>query len=126
MSPLSGVPMRMRFWAISVHMPRIGSRLSPKLNEKALISGVNNHQHLTCETLLTLVLTILAVMVTKRAVDEWLIEPDVEGVREYARLSIYAEPEGLNIDGQGLIPWSQLESSRLTYAVRMKKRHAAR
>ncbi len=68
----------------------------------------------------------MCVMVTKRAVDEWLIEPDVEGVREYARLSIYAEPEGLNIDGQGLIPWSQLESSRLTYAVRMKKRHAAR
>ena len=41
----------------------------------------------------------MCVMVTKRAVDEWLIEPDAEGAREYARLSIYAEPEGLNIDG---------------------------
>ena len=69
---------------------------------------------------------VLGVMVTKRAVDEWLIQPDVEGAREYARISIYAEPEGLNIDGQGLIPWSQLESSRMTYSVRMKKRHASR
>ena len=107
-------------------MPTICSRLSPKLNDKSLISAPNNHQHLTCETLLTLVLTIVAVMVTKRAVDEWLIEPDVEGAREYARISIYAEPEGLNIDGQGLIPWSQLESSRMTYSLRMKKRHASR
>ena len=55
-----------------------------------------------------------------------MIEPDVEGAREYARLSIYAEPEGLNIDGQGLIPWAQIESSRLTYTVHMKKRHATR
>jgi hypothetical protein len=31
-------------------------------------------------------------MVTKRCVDEWLIEPDIEGAREYARLSIIAEP----------------------------------
>ena len=69
---------------------------------------------------------VLGVMVTKRAVDEWLIQPDVEGAREYARISIYAEPEGLNIDGQGLIPWSQLESIRMTYSVRMKKRHASR
>ena len=51
---------------------------------------------------------VSGLMVTKRAVDEWLIEPDVEGAREYARISIYAEPEGLNIDGQGLIPWSRL------------------
>ena len=69
---------------------------------------------------------VSGLMVTKRAVDEWLIEPDVEGAREYARISVYAEPEGLNIDGQGLIPWSQIESSRLTYTVHMKKRHATR
>jgi hypothetical protein len=66
------------------------------------------------------------VMVTKRAVDEWLVEPDVEGSREYARLGVYAEPDGLNIDGQGIIPWSQIESSRLTYTVHRKKGYATR
>jgi hypothetical protein len=50
-------------------------------------------------------------MVTKRCVDEWLIEPDIEGAREYARLSIIAEPAGLNVDGQGIIPWEQLLSA---------------
>jgi len=77
-------------------------------------------------TLPQLMTDVSELMVTKRAVDEWLIEPDVEGAREYARLSIYAEPDGLNIDGQGLIPWAQIESSRLTYTVHMKKRHATR
>ena len=42
-------------------------------------------------------------MIKKRAYDEWLVEPDLEGAREYARLAIIAKPEGLNIDGQGLI-----------------------
>ena len=42
-------------------------------------------------------------MIKKRAYDEWLVEPDLEGAREYARLAIIAMPEGLNIDGQGLI-----------------------
>ena len=77
-------------------------------------------------TLPQLMTNVSELMVTKRAVDEWLIEPDVEGAREYARISIYAEPEGLNIDGQGLIPWAQVESSRLTHTVHIKKRHAAR
>jgi len=65
-------------------------------------------------------------MVTKRCVDEWLIEPDIEGAREYARLSIIAEPAGLNVDGQGLIPWEQLLSARQSYAVNLKKRNATR
>lgn len=47
-------------------------------------------------------------MITQRFVQEWLVEPDVEGAREYARLSITAEPDGLNIDGQGIIPWNQI------------------
>ncbi len=65
-------------------------------------------------------------MVTKRCVDEWLIEPDIEGAREYARLSIIAEPAGLNVDGQGIIPWEQLLSARQSYAVNLKKRNATR
>jgi hypothetical protein len=65
-------------------------------------------------------------MITKRCIDEWLIEPDVEGAREYARLSIIAEPEGLNIDGQGIIPWMQLMTARQSYALNVKKRDAAR
>jgi hypothetical protein len=65
-------------------------------------------------------------MITKRCVDEWLIEPDVEGAREYARLSVVAEPEGLNIDGQGVIPWSQLQSARQSFALELKRRNASR
>lgn len=47
-------------------------------------------------------------MIIQRFVQEWLVEPDVEGAREYARLSITAEPDGLNIDGQGIIPWNHI------------------
>lgn len=65
-------------------------------------------------------------MITKRCVDEWLIEPDVEGAREYARLSVVAEPEGLNVDGQGVIPWSQLQSARQSFALELKRRNASR
>lgn len=65
-------------------------------------------------------------MITKRCVDEWLIEPDVEGAREYARLSVVAEPEGLNIDGQGVIPWSQLQSARQSFTLDLKRRNASR
>ena len=47
-------------------------------------------------------------MITQRFVQEWLVEPEIEGAREYARLSITAESDGLNIDGQGIIPWAQI------------------
>lgn len=47
-------------------------------------------------------------MITQRFVQEWLVEPEIEGAREYARLSITAELDGLNIDGQGIIPWTQI------------------
>lgn len=52
-------------------------------------------------------------MIKKRAYDEWLVEPDLEGAREYARLAIIAMPEGLNIDGQGLITWEALRQAKL-------------
>jgi len=42
-------------------------------------------------------------MITRTKINEWLVEPDIEGAREYARLSVSAEPEGINIDGQGII-----------------------
>ena len=47
-------------------------------------------------------------MIKKRAYDEWLVEPDIPGAREYARLAIVAMPDGLSIDGQGLITWNAL------------------
>jgi len=47
-------------------------------------------------------------MITQRFIQEWLVEPEIEGAREYARLSITAELDGLNIDGQGIIPWTQI------------------
>jgi hypothetical protein len=52
-------------------------------------------------------------MIKKRAYDEWLIEPDVEGAREYARLAVIAEVEGLNIDGQGIISWEALRLAKI-------------
>jgi len=67
-------------------------------------------------------------MVTKRFTDEWLIEPDVEGAREYSRLSVTAEPDGLNIDGQGVIPWQQLLAAKpgIPGGFRHYKKNAAR
>ena len=55
----------------------------------------------------------LIVMIKKRAYDEWLVEPDIDGVREYSRLAIMATVEGLNIDGQGLITWNALRHAML-------------
>ena len=55
------------------------------------------------------------VMITRTKINEWLVEPDIEGAREYARLSIIAEFEGINIDGQGIITWEQLKISRSAY-----------
>ena len=49
-------------------------------------------------------------MITRTKINEWLVEPDIEGAREYARLSIIAEFEGINIDGQGIITWKQLKT----------------
>ena len=54
-------------------------------------------------------------MITRTKINEWLVEPDIEGAREYARLSIIAEFEGINIDGQGIITWEQLKTSRSAY-----------
>jgi hypothetical protein len=59
-------------------------------------------------------------MITRTKINEWLIEPDIEGAREYARLSVSAEPEGINIDGQGIITWKQLELTRLAYGILAK------
>jgi hypothetical protein len=59
-------------------------------------------------------------MITRTKINEWLIEPDIEGAREYARLSVSAEPEGINIDGQGIITWQQLNIIRMAYATVIK------
>lgn len=53
-------------------------------------------------------------MITRTKINEWLVEPDIEGAREYARLSIIAEFEGINIDGQGIITWKQLKTKMKT------------
>ena len=53
-------------------------------------------------------------MITRTKINEWLVEPDIEGAREYARLSIIAEFEGINIDGQGIITWKQLNAKMKT------------
>lgn len=60
-------------------------------------------------------------MITKLQSNEWLVEPDIAGAREYARLSIYSEVNGLNIDGQGTIPWQELQLTSSTEATCKKK-----
>jgi len=59
-------------------------------------------------------------MITRTKINEWLVEPDIEGAREYARLSIIAEAKGINIDGQGIITWYQLELIHLAYGILAK------
>ena len=60
-------------------------------------------------------------MITKLESYEWLVEPDVAGAREYARLSIYPQVDGLNIDGQGTIPWQELQLASSLLATSKKK-----
>jgi len=55
-------------------------------------------------------------MITKLESHEWMVEPDIAGAREYARLSIYPEVNGLNIDGQGVIPWQDLKLQGSVYS----------
>ena len=50
-------------------------------------------------------------MVTQLKPGEWMVEPDDEGVREYARLHLKAMNSGLNVDGQAIIPWEDLLSA---------------
>lgn len=47
-------------------------------------------------------------MLTKVTNVEWMVEPWDTEAREYARLSVTANREGLNIDGQGTLPWASL------------------
>lgn len=65
-------------------------------------------------------------MLRKRYVDEWIVEPDIPGSREYARLAIIAEPAGLNIDGQALIPWESLRHARASFTKEPTRRNATR
>ena len=39
---------------------------------------------------------------------EWMVEPENQDDREYARLHVSANAFGLNIDGQGTISWPEL------------------
>lgn len=70
-------------------------------------------------------------MVTKLNFHEWMVEPYDKDSREYARLHVSIEAEGINIDGQGVIPWMDIMSSYdfLERAIKEKrekleKRHA--
>lgn len=48
---------------------------------------------------------------TRLSTDEWMVEPEDEHCREYGRLCLKAELDGLNVDGQAVIPWEQLEEA---------------
>lgn len=47
-------------------------------------------------------------MLIKVSSVEWMVEPWDTKAREYARLSVTANRDGLNIDGQGTLPWASL------------------
>ena len=40
-----------------------------------------------------------------------MVEPADADCREYARLHVAIEADGINIDGQGVIPWMDIMSS---------------
>lgn len=42
-----------------------------------------------------------------------MVEPNDADCREYARLHIKAVKSGVNIDGQGVIPWDDLLSKKI-------------
>lgn len=52
-------------------------------------------------------------MITQLKEGEWMVEPDVDGAREYARLHIKATKAGLNIDGQGVLPWNDVLAPKI-------------
>jgi len=47
-------------------------------------------------------------MLTELTETEWMVEPDDEDSREYARLYVAATNRGINIDGQALIGWDRI------------------
>jgi hypothetical protein len=55
-----------------------------------------------------------------------MIEPDVEGSREYARLGVFVDPDGLNIDGQGVLSWDEITMARKMVTKLPKYGHASR
>jgi hypothetical protein len=47
-------------------------------------------------------------MLTELTETEWMVEPDDEDSREYARLYVAATNRGINIDGQTVIGWDRI------------------
>jgi|DEB19_MinimDraft_3_1074340.scaffolds.fasta_scaffold07749_1 hypothetical protein len=47
-------------------------------------------------------------MLTELTETEWMVEPDDEDSREYARLYVAATNRGINIDGQTVIGWDKI------------------
>lgn len=60
-------------------------------------------------------------MITELKEGEWMVEPDVDGAREYSRLHLKATKTGLNVDGQGIIPWDNLLSRKIRQIGRQLK-----
>jgi len=53
-----------------------------------------------------------------------MIEPDDSNAREYARLLVRAEKVGLNIDGQALLTWEEINGAAFT--IMNQTKHATR
>lgn len=47
-------------------------------------------------------------MITELTETEWMVEPEDEDSREYARLYVAATNKGINIDGQAVIGWDKI------------------
>ena len=57
-------------------------------------------------------------MITQLKEGEWMVEPNDADCREYARLHIKAVKSGVNIDGQGVIPWDDLLAKKINSIVK--------
>ena len=57
-------------------------------------------------------------MITQLKENEWMVEPNDPDCREYARLHIKAMKTGVNIDGQGVIPWDDLLARKIRVLVK--------
>lgn len=50
----------------------------------------------------------LRSMLTELTETEWMVEPDDDDSREYARLYVAATNLGINVDGQATIGWDKI------------------
>ena len=62
-------------------------------------------------------------MIVRLNPQEWMVEPENQDDREYARLHVKATAFGINIDGQGTISWDELMDAFQYVEILLKQRN---